>query len=188
MGKSAQVDRHAESRMPSSDSLTPWPRLFAFAALLLFASCAGPAPYVYHYVPGKTAVLQGGYAVAPPSAPDRVLMAVAAGNRIAGLPYRYGGGHGTALDGGYDCSGATSYVLREAGLLESVMPSSELRHYGESGPGKWITVYARRGHAFLVVAGLRFDTGWGGSDSTGPRWTTHSRPATGCVLRHPPGM
>ena len=64
----------------------------------------------------------------------------------------------------FDCSGATSYVLRAAGRLRDSVPSEGFRHYGESGPGRWISVYARDGHVFLVVAGLRFDTGWTGHE------------------------
>lgn len=154
--------------------------------LLVLAGCAGPA-YVYRYVPGKTASLAGGQAVAPPEAPPRVQAAIVAGNAIAGAPYRRGGGHGGNTDGSFDCSGAASYVLREAGLLADGMPSSGFRRYGESGAGEWISVYARKGHVFLAVAGLRFDTGWTGEEE-GPRWTTRSRPANGAVIRHPAGM
>jgi hypothetical protein len=160
--------------------------LFVLIAALFFTGCESPS-YVYRYVPGRTATLQGGYAVAPPGAPERVQMAIAAGNRIAGAPYRRGGGHGRIDDGTYDCSGATSYVLRGAGLMNDCMPSSGFRRFGASGPGEWIDIYARRGHVFLAVAGLRFDTGWHGEER-GPRWTTQSRPAKGAVLRHPPGL
>ena len=38
------------------------------------------------------------------------------------------------------------------------MSSTELRSYGERGPGNWITVYAREGHTFAIIAGLRLDT------------------------------
>ena len=162
--------------------------LFVTCALLFLPGCAETPPYEYHYVPGRTAVPQNGYAIAPPKAPERVLLAVAAGNRIAGLPYAYGGGHGGGNDDAFDCSGAASYVLHAAGLLVSPMPSEGFRHYGESGPGEWISVYARHGHVFLVIAGLRFDTGWNGDHSSGPQWTTHGRPATGCVIRHPEGL
>ena len=160
--------------------------------LLGLAACAGtPEPYVYRYVPGRTATVgDNGTAVAPAKAPDEVRAAIAAGNRIAGLPYAYGGGHRTAdtVAGGYDCSGATSYVLAAAGALPGgTMASDEFRRYGASGPGDWISVYARRGHVFLVVAGLRFDTGWTKQPS-GPHWTTRSRTADDCVLRHPPGL
>ncbi len=163
--------------------------LLASAAFL--AGCADNAgPYVYQYVPGKTARLTSdGQAVAPPRAPEAVFRAIAAGNRIAGSAYVYGGGHGPNEGGGFDCSGSASYVLRGAGRLRGTMTSEEFRDYGERGAGRWISVYARHGHVFLVVAGLRFDTGWtGGYGNTGPRWTSRGRPADGCVIRHPDGL
>lgn len=161
-------------------------RSILFIIALALAGCESPS-YVYRYVPGKTAALEGGCAIAPPQAPPPVLQAIAAGNRIAGSGYARGGGHGGELDGRFDCSGATSYVLRAAGLLADSMPSTGFRRYGASGLGEWISVYARRGHVFLVVAGLRFDTGWNGEGS-GPRWTMRNRPAPGAVIRHPPAL
>jgi cell wall-associated NlpC family hydrolase len=157
------------------------------ALVVLFASCETTPPYVYHYVPGRTATAQLGYAVAPDRAPPAVHEAIAAGNEIAGRPYRYGGGHASFDDSAYDCSGATSYVLHAIGRLHTPNPSGEFRKYGERGPGDWITVYAANGHVFLVIAGLRFDTGWG-NGGEGPHWTTRSRPADGYVLRHPQGL
>jgi hypothetical protein len=50
-----------------------------------------------------------------------------------------------------------------------------------------MTVYAANGHAFLVVAGLRFDTGYG-SGGHGPQWLTKSRQADHFVMRHPEGL
>ncbi len=131
-------------------------RIFCWLGLTVFlAGCETTAPYVYHYIPGRTATAQLGYAVAPARAPSTVQQAIAAANEIVGRPYRYGGGHAS--------------------------------FYGESGPGNWVTIYATRGHVFLVIAGLRFDTGWrNGGD--GPHWTSHSRPADGYVLRHPSGL
>lgn len=162
----------------------------AFAALafaVFLTGCGGPAPYHYTYIPGKTAVVRGGLAVAPPAAPARVKAAIDAGNQIAGLPYRRGGGHGRMYDSAYDCSGASSFVLREAGLLGTTMPSTAFRAYGDGGKGDWISVYARKGHVFLVVAGLRFDTGYANGPE-GPQWTMMSRPVDGCVIRHPEGF
>jgi hypothetical protein len=159
----------------------------ALAALACFGGCSQTAPYVYRYVPGQTATVQDGYAVAPEAAPPVVHAAIAAGNRIAGLPYQYGAGHTRGLCSAYDCSGAASYVLCEAGLLDEPTTSRAFRRYGSGGPGKWISVYARKGHVFLVVAGLRFDTGYG-SGATGPRWSTRGRPAKGAVIRHPSGL
>ena len=161
--------------------------LLSVAAVALFAGCAGPAPYTYHYKPGKTASLHDGYATAPPAAPTQVHATIAAGNRIVGLPYVRGGGHETGGASAFDCSGAASYVLQAAGQLRSSMPSRGFRRYGQRGEGKWMSIYARRDHVFLVVAGLRFDTGW--TDTLGgPQWTTRSRPTRGCVIRHPAGL
>lgn len=159
---------------------------------LLAVSLAGltgcqSARYTYHYVPGKTAALRGGYAFAPPGAPPEVVRAIDAGNRIAGLPYRWGGGHGSSVDTGYDCSGSASFILREAGLMQGVRVSKEFRDYGESGEGEWINVYAKNGHVFLAVAGVRFDTGWTDGNE-GPQWSIQDRPASGCVVRHPAGL
>jgi hypothetical protein len=116
--------------------------------------------------------------------PETWARAVAAANRIAGKPYRYSGGHGVWEDVGYDCSGATSYVLHAAGLLKEAMSSSAFLEYGEPGPGKWITVYARAGHVFLLIGGARFDT----TDraNIGPGWRADAR-AKGFTMRHPSG-
>ncbi len=162
------------------------PSLFALAFL---SGCAGSSPrrYAYKPIPGKTATLYGGQAIAPASAPRAVHAAIEAGNRIAGLPYRYGAGHTRGLSNAYDCSGAASYVLCEAGLLDQPTTSSAFRRYGSRGHGRWINVYARNGHVFLVVAGLRFDTGWG-TGAEGPKWTTKGRPLNGAVVRHPAGL
>lgn len=162
------------------------PILFVLA---LLSGCASSSRrnYTYKFVPGKTAILEGGYAVAPDGAPAKVKAAIEAGNRIAGLPYGYGRGHTRAMDSAYDCSGAASWVLCEAGLLRQPTTSTAFRKFGSRGEGKWITVYARKGHVFLSVAGLRFDTGWG-SGATGPRWTMKNRPLNGAVLRHPAGL
>jgi hypothetical protein len=176
--------------MPSAPTFAPLKARTVFflvcLTLLGLGACSSTPPYKYRYIPGRTATESGGYAVAPPSAPSRVNQAIQAGNQIVGAPYRMGGGHGAYMDGTFDCSGATSYVLRAAGLTKGSMPSASFRRYGRPGPGRWISVYARQGHVFLVVAGLRFDTGWHGA-AEGPRWTTQGRPARGYVIRHPAG-
>lgn len=157
-------------------------------SLIFVAGCAGTKSYTYRLNHHRTAILgRDGKAIAPPRAPRKVRAAIAAGNEIAGLPYRHGGGHRRLEDTAYDCSGAISYVLNRAGLLAGSMPSRGFRKYGRRGEGEWISVYARRGHVFLVVAGLRYDTGWTGQPR-GPRWTARSRPARRYVVRHPPGL
>jgi hypothetical protein len=160
--------------------------LAALVAALFLAGCSTTPPYRYRYRPGMTAIIQNDRAIPPANAPDAVRRVIQAGNEIIGRPYRRGGGHGRIYDNAYDCSGAASYVLIRAGLLDSPMPSTPFRRYGERGPGEWITVYARKGHVFLVIAGLRFDTGWG-RRAHGPQWLTRNRPANGAVMRHPAG-
>ncbi|MEA3211380.1 MAG: hypothetical protein QOE70_4437 [Chthoniobacter sp.] len=135
-------------------------------------------------VPGKLAVLKKGIAYAPASAPQEVKNAIWAVNTIRKMPYRWGGGHGTFTDRGYDCSGTVSFLLHAAGLLERPTPSKALQCWGEAGRGKWITVYARSGHVFAVVCGLRLDT-TGHRDDEGPRWRDWTRDPRGFVARHP---
>jgi peptidoglycan hydrolase CwlO-like protein len=124
-------------------------------------------------------------ASAPEAAPEQVKGAIAAANAIAMTPYIWGGGHGSFESSGYDCSGAVSYALHGGGLLESPLDSTGLETWGEAGPGKWITVYANAEHAWMIIAGLAFDTVGG----PGPRW--HSSPVDspeGFIARHPPGL
>jgi hypothetical protein len=167
--------------------------LLALCSIVFLAGCSGSGSgsshgrYAYRYIPGKTAVVNGGRAVAPVGAPRTVRVAIEAGNQIAGLPYSYGAGHTRERSNAYDCSGATSYVLCQAGLLDEPTTSTSFRSYGTHGKGRWISVYARSGHVFLVVAGLRFDTGWG-EGAEGPRWTSHGRPLNGATVRHPSGL
>jgi len=146
---------------------------------------AAPSPAS---TPGEQAVLgSDGLAIAPESAPEEVKAAIEAANRIVGKPYKYGGGHGKWEDSGYDCSGAMSYALHGAGLLDRALPSGDFMRWGESGAGQWITVYAHGGHGYLVIAGLRFDTGWNNAGK-GPRWSEKMRPDDGYTVRHPAGF
>ena len=135
-------------------------------------------------VPGTRAKLtKSGLAIPPADAPQAVIDAINAGNRIRKKPYVYGGGHGSFQAKGYDCSGAVSYVLNAAGLLESPMPSGPLMRWGLPGKGSWITVYANAGHAYAVIAGLRWDTSAMGSGGNGPRWRAVKRSPKGFAVR-----
>jgi hypothetical protein len=131
----------------------------------------------------------GRTAIAPDDAPQPVKDAIAAANRITDKPYRYGGGHGKWEDSGYDCSGSVSYALHGGGLLKQPLDSSGLESWRRAGKGRWITVYANSGHAYVVIAGLRFDTSSGGDNNgSGPRWRSKTRPSSGYVARHPYGL
>jgi hypothetical protein len=170
-------------------------------------------------VPGARArILASGEAAAPADAPVAVQDMIAAGNRIDHFAYSYGGAHGdpaqtmsqsnpnpAAVPGaeenggpGYDCSSATSYVLWGGGLGQSLLGggvdvSGELESVGDPGPGRWVTIYANAGHAYIDIAGIYFDTAAGlgnppNPPSTGPRWSTVGTGPVGFVARHPPGL
>jgi cell wall-associated NlpC family hydrolase len=134
----------------------------------------------------RARITSDGLAVAPASAPPAVKQVIAAGNEIAKKPYKYGGGHGDWTDSGYDCSGSISYALHGARLVRRSRSSGEYASWGSSGRGRWITVYAHGGHAYMVVAGLRFDTS--GLDEDGSRWHRTKRPTDGYAVRHPQGL
>ena len=99
------------------------------------------------------------------------------------MPYIYGGGHGKWEDAGYDCSGSVSYALHFGGLLEASMPSGGFMNWGEPGAGQWITIYANGGHAYMTVAGLRFDTS--GRTKSGSRWQADNALGPGVHRRAP---
>ncbi|MGZ5309384.1 MAG: hypothetical protein ACXWDQ_02945, partial [Solirubrobacterales bacterium] len=141
--------------------------------------------------PGKATLLADGSALAPAGAPPQVVTAIAAANTIRLKPYIYGGGHRNFFAKGYDCSGAVSYMLHGGGLLTSPLPSGPLMRFGAPGYGTWISVLANRGHAYAVVAGLRWDTSAVGESlnaGSGPRWRATRRAAKGYVARHYPGL
>jgi peptidoglycan hydrolase-like protein with peptidoglycan-binding domain len=145
---------------------------------------------------GKATINPDGTATAPAGAPAVVQSVVAAANSIINTSYCIGGGHGQWQSSCYDCSGSVSFALHGGGLLSSPEDSSGLMSYGAPGPGKWITIYSNPGHAFVVIAGIAFDTAdYGGPNipaGTGPRWRSNPlgnlADGGGYVVRHPPGM
>jgi peptidoglycan hydrolase CwlO-like protein len=149
------------------------------------SSAPAPAP-----VPGSTASIGAdGQAIPPADAPPQVVAAIEAANRIEDMPYVWGGGHGSFEASGYDCSGAVSYALHGAGVLDSPLDSTGLMSWGEAGAGQWITVYANSGHTYAVIAGLRWDTS--GTGGSGPGWSTsldgYLDPSA-YTVRHPSGL
>jgi peptidoglycan hydrolase-like protein with peptidoglycan-binding domain len=146
----------------------------------------GPTPTGLKTVPGSQAkVLADGTAAAPESAPAEVKKIIASGNEIAKLPYKWGGGHSTWRDTGYDCTGSTTYALRTT-FRAGASPTFGYSNWQLPGPGKWITTYASSYHVYMIVAGLRFDTS--GLRVAGSRWTTQARSSGGFVPRHPAGF
>ena len=157
------------------------------------ASNGGASPDDPRYRPAAKAKIVNGYAIPPRSAPRRVKKAMKAANEIVDKPYKYGGGHASVNDRGYDCSGTISYALIGAGLLKSPLDSGSFMSWGKKGKGKWISVYAHGGHAYTVIAGLRLDTGsrdpdgdrYGQAPGSGPRWNKTMRDPSGYRVRHP---
>jgi hypothetical protein len=150
----------------------------------------GPATWAALGHPTISTVLKrsrgGGGSTPSGGLPIRVRRIIAAGDRIAHMPYKYGGGHGRWEDSGYDCSGSVSYALHGAGLLSSALDSSGFMRWGASGRGRWVTIYAHPSHVYMVVAGRRFDTT--GRSESGTRWQAADRSSAGYVVRHPPGL
>ncbi|MFL5886759.1 MAG: peptidoglycan endopeptidase [Thermoleophilaceae bacterium] len=180
--------------------------LLALSALLIAgftnadAQSAGYTPTAQnggtaYLAPAGKAQLVNGIAIPPADAPPQVAAMITAANAISTKPYRYGGGHAKFQDSAYDCSGSVSYVLHGGGLLTSPLFSSLFMKWGDPGIGRWVTVYTNPGHAFMVIAGLRFDTGFrdrgahitGIRPGSGPRWGK-PRPTKGYVARHPVGF
>jgi hypothetical protein len=141
---------------------------------------------------GDRAAIIDAVAYAPVDAPIQVKRAIWAGNQIRLRPYVYAGGHGSFISYGYDCSGSVSYVLHAARLLDVTMDSSEFETWGKSGVGRWITVYTNPGHAFVQIAGIRFDTSAAQDPNpppgTGPRWRPLMQSTAGFMPRHPVGL
>ncbi len=141
-------------------------------------------------VPGTTARFVDGLAAAPEAAPAAVQEMIWAGNELIGLPYIYGGGHASFVSPGYDCSGTVSFALHGAALLTISEDSSEFEGWGSRGVGRWVTIFANGGHAYMTVAGLRLDTSPAEDPANleGPRWRPLRQTNAGFVVRHPTGL
>jgi hypothetical protein len=141
-------------------------------------------------VPGSTARYVAGLAAAPMNAPASVQEIVWAGNQIIGLPYIFGGGHASFISPGYDCSGTVSFALHGGALLSVPEDSTEFEGFGSHGVGRWVSIFANGGHAYMTVAGLRLDTSSADdpSNQQGPRWRPLRHGNGGFVVRHPSGL
>jgi cell wall-associated NlpC family hydrolase len=162
----------------------------AATTTLPIQSTLAPAAKPQLLVPGSLARYVDGLAAAPMNAPAVIQQVIWAGNEIIGLPYIFGGGHGSFISAGYDCSGTVSFALHGGKLLASPMDSSEFETWGSHGAGRWIAIFSNPGHAYMTIAGLRLDTSSADdpSNQQGPRWRP-LRPANeGFVVRHPLGL
>jgi cell wall-associated NlpC family hydrolase len=153
-------------------------------------SATGPALRPELLVPGTTARFVDGLAAAPEGVPAAIQDIIWAGNELIGLPYIYGGGHGSFISPGYDCSGTVSFALHGGDLLPTPEDSSEFEAWGSHGAGRWVALFANAGHAYMTVAGLRLDTSPAEdpSDLEGPRWRPLRQSNAGFIVRHPLGL
>jgi hypothetical protein len=146
-------------------------------------------------------------------APDEaVARMVAEAERLSLLrpttEYVWGGSHGespTPANGPFDCSSAVSHLLQVGGFGNETMDTVGLSSWGESGPGKWVTIWVKpvdnhgAAHTFVEFMpgisppGKRY---WGTSgfveSGHGPGWIPESTFDASYLQyferRHPPGM
>lgn len=147
----------------------------------------------------------GHVAMIPAGAPPVVQAMLVAGNELQGLPYGPLGHPDPLGATEEDCSSTVNYVLYRAGLraLAEILRDNPLAqnyvHWGEPGPGRWVTVYATDSptpHVFMTIAGLRLDTSHDGTDigpnrdQDGPRWRIFPTIPGWAhwAVRHPPGL
>jgi hypothetical protein len=147
----------------------------------------------------------GHVATIPIGVPAVVQALVAAGNELQDLPYGPDGHPDPLAAPDEDCSSTVNFVLYRAGIrpLAELLGENPLAqsytHWGAPGPGRWVTIYATVSptpHVFIVIAGLRLDTSYAGTDTGpnrhegGPRWRIldHIPAWAHWSVRHPPGL
>jgi hypothetical protein len=160
------------------------------------------------YIEGERARLSpsdGHVALIPTGAPPVVQAMLMAGNELQDLPYGPTGHPDPLGATSEDCSSTVNYVLYRSGIrpLAEILRENPLAQdyvdWGDPGPGRWVTIYATTeptDHVFMVIAGLRLDTSYNGTDvgpnrdESGPRWRILSYIPTWAhwSVRHPPGL
>ena len=125
------------------------------------------------------------------SATCRVILSMwAAGDRITGTPYVYGGAHGVSrafTSPAYDCSSSSAYVLYYGGFVDRTSNYTSLNFvpfvhltqgvYLLPGPGKYITIYANPGHMWMYVNGRWWDDG-----AAAKWWTSQPQDSSGFIV------
>ena len=116
----------------------------------------------------QSRILPDGLATIPQDAPAAVQRAIAAGNRIIHTFYSQERRAGMLahVQDSYDCSGASDYILYQAGLSDPTVDVGDavagtgitIESYGQPGPGRWITVFGSTGHEFIKVDNIVMDT------------------------------
>jgi hypothetical protein len=159
-------------------------------------------------IAGSRALLSPGdghLALVPAQVPEAVQAMVIAGNELQDLPYGPDGHPDPLGAPDEDCSSTVNYILYRSGIrpLPEILRENPLAQdylgWGAPGPGRWVTIYATTeptDHVFVVIAGLRLDTSYRGTDvgpnreEGGPRWRVLDHIPTWAhwSVRHPPGL
>ena len=113
--------------------------------------------------PPEKATLVNGRLLAPASAPARIKRVIAAANRLVEKPYVYGGGHRPYRRSQVSTAATTapaSCPMRSTADASCAPPLADRRadELGPVRPGHLDHGVRAGGHAYLVVAGYRFDT------------------------------
>lgn len=116
----------------------------------------------------RSRILPDGLATIRQDAPRVVQRAIAAGNRIIHTFYSQERRPGMLahVEDSYDCSGASDYILYQAGLSDPTVDVGDavagtgitIESYGQPGFGGWITVFGSTGHEFIKVDNIVMDT------------------------------
>jgi cell wall-associated NlpC family hydrolase/uncharacterized protein YukE len=134
----------------------------------------------------------------PPEERTRIEAMIRAADGLLGTPYVSGGGHGGG-DGGLDCSGFVSAVLRSGGYLNGAVTTEGFAGQPgiASGPGRYVTIYDRTGcganeHVIININGRFYESG-GGSASGGAPFVHQFNPSAGYLasfntILHPTGL
>jgi hypothetical protein len=172
------------------------------------STVAWPGAGPVQFTPGARALLSpsdGHVALVPIQAPSVVQAMAIAGNELQDLPYGPAGHPDPRGAYSEDCSSTLNYVLYRSGMrpIAEIVRQNPLAqdyvHWGDPGPGRWVTIYATTSptdHVFVVIAGLRLDTSHNGTDvgpnrnEDGPRWRILDHIPTWAhwAVRHPPGL
>jgi hypothetical protein len=160
------------------------------------------------YMEGERARLSptdGHVALIPTGVPPVVQAMLMAGNELQDLPYGPTGHPDPLGAASEDCSSTVNYVLYRSGIrsLAEILRENPLAQdyvdWGDPGPGRWVSIYSTTqptDHVFIVIAGLRLDTSFNGTDvgpnrdQSGPRWRILNQIPTWAhwSVRHPPGL
>jgi cell wall-associated NlpC family hydrolase len=122
---------------------------------------------------------------APKNVVTRFKAAKVAMKEVEGLPYVWGGGHGSPTSsptgGGLDCSGAVGYVLNKIGAMKGSLTSGDMGSVLKPGPGA-LTVFYNGEHTFLRLGNEYWGTSVGdsGAGGLGP----HPAPSAGYLASY----